>query len=230
MSQYSDASSPPTLNEPLHQEGDGPGPSISHFKPPTSDTTTTDSSVRPIITSTRTTARDSSISSPPTPGVARNLRRKPPRLEFISDYTGPLNDVDDSVLRQSDNGWNYVGPQAQLPRHASAAAGLSTLSAGYSGTSFAPPLQRTPSIDRTGEQSGGTRRVPSLSEYSPGLDRSSLIGLGELATPRWTSTMLEQRKYQSMTGEHELRYDEGLPDPDMMVGPLFTFRDLVDPY
>jgi hypothetical protein len=220
MSQYSDASSSPRMTN--DSAGTRDDDDMSTFKFPTSSSV---DSTALRFKSTRLTAKESSESFPGAPIIPKS-KRKPPRLDFTSsnrDYTAPLNDMNDTKHASNDYAnnvggsttrdgeWNYTANQVQLPRHASAAAGLS--SSGYA--SSAPSLQRTPSIDRP--QGTYDHRNPSVIEYSPVLDRSNLIGLGELATPRWTTTMLAASRYQSTGAEHELRYDDGLPDPDMMV-------------
>jgi hypothetical protein len=79
-----------------------------------------------------------------------------------------------------------------LPFSATTSSGLSS----YAATS----RQEAPPVASTSRQF----RVPSNNEdasapSSPVADRSKLIGLGELATPRWTAAIHEQR-----WGQHPL--------------------------
>lgn len=83
-------------------------------------------------------------------------------------------------------GRQYAGLGLGLPFSVSAAANLSSLATSLSptpsahGFSSVQPFPRSPSGERSGPE-------------SPVTDRSKLIGLGELATPRWTSGVLERK-------------------------------------
>ncbi|GAA5884460.1 hypothetical protein JCM6882_005260 [Rhodosporidiobolus microsporus] len=82
-----------------------------------------------------------------------------------------------------------------LPFSMSAAANLSSLgassSSSYSGFNFPPPP--IPSTSPTHSPADPYRSPGGQSTGSPVADRGQLIGLGELATPRWTSGPLEKR-------------------------------------
>ncbi|GAA5829422.1 hypothetical protein JCM11251_005043 [Rhodosporidiobolus azoricus] len=82
-----------------------------------------------------------------------------------------------------------------LPFSMSAAANLSSLGASsassYSGFNFPPPP--IPSTSPTSSPVNSYRSPGGQSSGSPVADRGQLIGLGELATPRWTSGPLEKR-------------------------------------
>lgn len=92
----------------------------------------------------------------------------------------------------------YTGLGLGLPFSMSAAANLSSVSATSPGgdSSSTTPGRSTASDHYNGAPSspGGERSRSSTSGAdSPYTDRSKLIGLGELATPRWTSGVLERR-------------------------------------
>ncbi|GAA5870412.1 hypothetical protein JCM3774_002722 [Rhodotorula dairenensis] len=81
-----------------------------------------------------------------------------------------------------------------LPFSASAAANLSSFATTTSPTTLTSYRSRATA---TGSLPVSPRSPPSsasqFSELSPGVDRGQLVGLGELATPRWTSGVLERR-------------------------------------
>lgn len=126
-------------------------------------------------------------------------------LSFLSsssdgtrEYTGEVPRPQGSSLTGYDAPRQYTGLGLGLPFSMSAAANLSSLS-----PTLSPPSS---SIQQraTSDEQGGFPRSPSGGERSrsasgtsgpesPVTDRSKLIGLGELATPRWTSGVLERR-------------------------------------
>ena len=126
------------------------------------------------------------------PGLAALARTDRTSLSVHTDRAGPSTARTDD-LSSSLPVRNYTGLGLGMPFSMSAAAGLSTLA---HSTSSSPPLQRTPSIsefdDSYGRRRSASNRSDSIAE-SPVTDRSKLIGLGELATPRWTSAALERR-------------------------------------
>ncbi|KAI5479041.1 dual-specificity tyrosine-(Y)-phosphorylation regulated kinase [Pseudohyphozyma bogoriensis] len=104
---------------------------------------------------------------------------------------------------------NYTGLGLGLPFSVSAAADLSSL-AGKPGK---PTRDFSGSSSGGGEgggvplsPSGGDKSSTSLSgPESPVTDRSKLVGLGELATPRWTSAALDKTRW----GKDEDDFDLG---------------------
>ncbi|BGP14545.1 serine/threonine protein kinase, CMGC, dual-specificity [Rhodosporidiobolus nylandii] len=97
------------------------------------------------------------------------------------------------------------GPGLGLPFSTSAAANLSSLgshsqpspfgsSSTYSAVLPPPPQPPLPSASpRVSPNPYGSPALAGRSSASPVADRAQLVGLGELATPRWTSGPLERR-------------------------------------
>lgn len=103
------------------------------------------------------------------------------RLPLSSEEISP-----GAISTTSSTARNYPGLQLGLPFSMSVADSLS---------SFSSTLQREPSVDELlalDLEAYNRSRSNSLLE-SPVTDRTKLIGLGELATPRWTSAALERR-------------------------------------
>lgn len=124
----------------------------------------------------------------------------------------------------------YNGLGLGLPFSMSAAANLSSLpSASLSPAGYNRYFPPSPG--------GGTARSPSgegnssvSGPESPVTDRSKLIGLGELATPRWTSGVLE-RKWgvpQNENGEKQVIRETDEDEFDI-VGSYATESETVSP-
>ncbi|ORY79331.1 hypothetical protein BCR35DRAFT_97550 [Leucosporidium creatinivorum] len=127
-------------------------------------------------------------------------------LSFLSsssdgtrEYTGEVPRPQGSSSTSYSAPRQYTGLGLGLPFSMSAAANLSSLSPTLSPPSSSSIQQRTTSDDQGGfprSPSGGERSRSTSGTSgpeSPVTDRSKLIGLGELATPRWTSGVLERR-------------------------------------
>lgn len=188
-----------------------PSENLSYSFPSTSTSSSALSSL-----STTSTSRRALIEPPHSTSTDTLNRKRGAVPSPIQTYRAPLNDTKfipptASSSSSSSSSWNYTGLSSGLPRYASAAAGLSSLSA-------PPPLQQTPLGARypQSQPSDDRERTPSFVEYSPVMDRSHLIGLGELATPRWTNDGLERRWAGTETQLQTSYEDVGL-DPDMMV-------------
>ncbi|KAM0788381.1 hypothetical protein ACM66B_001520 [Microbotryomycetes sp. NB124-2] len=90
----------------------------------------------------------------------------------------------------------FAGVGLGLPFSASASANLSYLGGPTSPADpRRPPTQAYQGTRTSGDESLATSAVEAQSFQieSPVLDRTNLIGLGELATPRWTSSVLERK-------------------------------------
>lgn len=109
-----------------------------------------------------------------------------------SDH-GRANSHDNAFTRAR---WPSGGVAASggLPFSASAAANLSSFATTTSPTTL---TSYRPRATATGSLPVSPRSPPTtashFSDLSPGVDRGQLVGLGELATPRWTSGVLERR-------------------------------------
>ncbi|GAA6011240.1 hypothetical protein JCM10207_008274 [Rhodosporidiobolus poonsookiae] len=91
--------------------------------------------------------------------------------------------------------YNHGGVGLGLPFSMSASANLSSLGTSPFGASstFSAPPPPLPSTSPTTSPYDPYRSPGGRSSGSPVADRGQLIGLGELATPRWTSGPLEKR-------------------------------------
>ncbi|GAA5931613.1 hypothetical protein JCM1841_004727 [Sporobolomyces salmonicolor] len=126
-------------------------------------------------------------------------------FSFLSSTSGSSNGYEaeqarpykpSAVLSSSTSGYDapnsrpYQGLGLGLPFSVSAAANLSSLGASP------PSTSRLPSVPSTITTTVDPYRSPQAADRSttsPVADRGQLIGLGELATPRWTSAPLERR-------------------------------------
>lgn len=115
---------------------------------------------------------------------------------------------------------HYTGLGLGLPFSMSAAANLSSLSPGLSPPASAYTQSRAVSDEQ------GIPRSPSGEEQSrsfsgpesPVTDRSKLIGLGELATPRWTSGPLERKWGTPYDEKRRASREEGELDASATAG------------
>ena len=87
----------------------------------------------------------------------------------------------------------YQGVGLGLPFSVSAAANLSSFANSGSRSSSQPHPIDIPSPSTTARDPYRSPRPEDRNGGSPVVDRGQLIGLGELATPRWTSAALERR-------------------------------------
>ncbi|BGP01393.1 serine/threonine protein kinase, CMGC, dual-specificity [Rhodotorula toruloides] len=124
-----------------------------------------------------------------------------------------------------------------LPFSMSASANLSSLAAAplSSSVTSTSSSRQAPSITTSNPSfpltsSGLTAyRSPSIAErsdFSPVVDRGQLVGLGELATPRWTSEALERRWGAAVSPAEEKSADfafaEQLPMPTIHQGGVLV--------
>ncbi|GAA5874038.1 hypothetical protein JCM1840_006126 [Sporobolomyces johnsonii] len=126
-------------------------------------------------------------------------------FSFLSSTSGSSNGYEaeqarpykpSAVLSSSTSGYDapnsrpYQGLGLGLPFSVSAAANLSSLGTSPPSTSRLPPVPSNPTstVDPYRSPQAADRTTTS-----PVADRGQLIGLGELATPRWTSAPLERR-------------------------------------
>ncbi|GAA5822762.1 hypothetical protein JCM3770_003321 [Rhodotorula araucariae] len=119
-----------------------------------------------------------------------------------------------------------------LPFSMSAHAGLSSLAVSPTSSTLPPTLSpsSTTSIPASPATADVYRspvasyRDPNRSSlgFSPVTDRGQLIGLGELATPRWTSGVLEKRWGAPVSADRRGSADEKGVTP--AAGPLPTIR------
>ncbi|KAL8286436.1 hypothetical protein RQP46_004453 [Phenoliferia psychrophenolica] len=119
-----------------------------------------------------------------------------------SSSTGALSTSTSSEFGTTNSSFGgarqYTGLGLGLPFSMSAAANLSSVSpTGRSSASNTPGVSAFSDQDRAAGPStspyGERSRSSTSGTDSPVTDRSKLIGLGELATPRWTSGVLERR-------------------------------------
>lgn len=121
----------------------------------------------------------------------------------------------------------YAGLGLGLPYSSSAAANLSAF-AGPLSPPTRPMGETTGSLNSpgTGSRSRSASNQSIGGPESPVTDRSKLIGLGELATPRWTSGVLERRWGAPLDRRSSRDADDALPsttrlDRDPMASRTF---------
>lgn len=135
-------------------------------------------------------------------------------ISYLSSSTSSSRDIEaddqprpyqpSSLLSSSTTGFEhgnsarpYQGVGLGLPFSVSAAANLSSLASRAPLSSSHPLPIDIPSPSSIANYPRDPYRSPRPREERPGespvVDRGQLIGLGELATPRWTSAALERR-------------------------------------
>lgn len=139
------------------------------------------------------------------------------RLSFLGDSSGSVEEDDlpytsnssSYLAAHSLSTFDYTAPRSHqlsssygnsglglgLPFSTSASANLSSLGTSPpSSATYSVPMPPVPSSSSSATSPMDYYRSPAgRSQGSPAADRGQLIGLGELATPRWTSGPLERR-------------------------------------